>query len=70
LIHVLRCYVAAEKFQLHDFVIMPNHVHLLIAVTGDGTIEKAMQLIKGDSRIARRKNWGIWERSGRAGFPN
>jgi REP element-mobilizing transposase RayT len=27
--------IATEKFQLHDFVIMPNHVHLLIAVTSD-----------------------------------
>lgn len=46
-IEVLRSYVAAGKFRLHDFVIMPNHVHLLLTV-GDGmTIERAMQFIKG-----------------------
>ena len=47
LIDVLRSLVSEQKFMLHDFVIMPDHVHLLIEVDGDMTIEKAMQLIKG-----------------------
>ena len=47
LIDVLRSYMAAGKFEVHDFVIMPDHVHLLLSVRGDTTIEKAMQLIKG-----------------------
>src|ERR1700677_3561130 len=46
-IDVLRSCVAAGKFKLHDFVVMPNHVHLLIEVNHAMTIEKAMQLIKG-----------------------
>jgi putative transposase len=47
LIDVLRSYMAAGKFSVQDFVIMPDHVHLLLSVRGDATIEKAMQLIKG-----------------------
>jgi putative transposase len=47
LIDVLRSYMAAGKFKVHDFVVMPDHVHLLLSVRGDTTIEKAMQLIKG-----------------------
>jgi putative transposase len=47
LIDVLRSNVAAGKFQLHDFVIMPDHLHLLMTLPGDIAIEKAMQLIKG-----------------------
>jgi putative transposase len=47
LIDVLRSYMAAGKFSVQDFVIMPDHVHLLLGVRGDMTIEKAMQLIKG-----------------------
>jgi putative transposase len=43
----MRSYVAERKFQLHDFVLMPDHVHLLITVDHEVTIEKAMQLIKG-----------------------
>ena len=46
LIDVLRSLVAEHRFKLHDFVVMPDHVHLLIEVTNDMTIEKAMQLIK------------------------
>jgi putative transposase len=47
LIEVLRSYVAARKFRLHDFVVMPDHLHLLVAIENNMTIEKAMQLIKG-----------------------
>jgi putative transposase len=47
LIDVLRSLVMERKFKLHDFVIMPDHVQLLIEVVGVITIEKAMQLIKG-----------------------
>jgi len=47
LIDVLRSYMAAGKFGVRDFVIMPDHVHLLLSVRGNTTIEKAMQLIKG-----------------------
>src|SRR5881409_3486122 len=47
LIDVLRSLVAEKEFEIHDFVVMPDHVHLLLTV-GDGmTVEKAMQLIKG-----------------------
>jgi putative transposase len=34
-IEVLRSYVAAGKFKVHDFVVMPNHVHLLMTVEED-----------------------------------
>ncbi len=47
LIDVLRSLVAEHCFKLHDFVIMPDHVHLLLTVSDAMTIEKAMQLIKG-----------------------
>jgi putative transposase len=47
LISVLRSLVAEHKFELHDFVVMPNHLHLLLTVHDQMTIEKAMQLIKG-----------------------
>ena len=44
---MLRSNVATGKFQLHDFVIMPDHLHLLMTIPGNLTIEKAMQLVKG-----------------------
>ena len=44
-IDVLRSNVAARRFQVHDFVAMPNHVHLLLTVGSDMTVERAMQFI-------------------------
>src|ERR1039458_10306369 len=35
MIDVLRSCVAAREFRLHDFVVMPDHLHLLVTV-GDG----------------------------------
>lgn len=35
------------RFQLHAFVVMPDHVHLLITPASDITLERAMQFIKG-----------------------
>jgi putative transposase len=66
LIEVLRSNVAAGNFQLHDFVIMPDHLHLLVTLPSTMTIEKAMQLIKGGFSYRLRKEWGfqgeVWQR--------
>ena len=66
LIDVLRSNVTAGKFELHDFMIMPNHLHLLMTLPGDMTIEKAMQLIKGGFSYRLRKEFGyqgeVWQR--------
>ena len=66
LIDVLRSYVAGRKFQLHDFVVMPDHVHLLITVGGAMTIERAMQFVKGGFSFRLRKESGylgeVWQR--------
>jgi REP element-mobilizing transposase RayT len=58
LIDVLRSYVAAGKFELHDFVVMPNHVHLLITVSGDSTVERVMQSSR--ARLFLSIEEGIW----------
>jgi putative transposase len=66
LIEVLRSNMAAGKFKLHDFVIMPDHLHLLVALPCTMTIEKAMQLIKGGFSYRLRKECGfqgeVWQR--------
>jgi putative transposase len=66
MIDVLRSYVTSGKFRVHDFVIMPDHVHVLITVAGDMTIEKAMQFIKGGFSFRLKKDTGylgeIWQR--------
>jgi putative transposase len=47
LIRVLYEYRGQGKFQLHEFVVMPDHFHTLITVGSGLTIERAVQFIKG-----------------------
>jgi putative transposase len=60
--------VAAGKFKLHDFVVMPNNVHLLIEVNHAMTIEKAMQLIKGRFSFCLKKECGYGGEVRQPGF--
>ena len=66
LIDVMRSLVAEGHFQLHDFVVMPDHLHLLVTVGEGMTIEKAMQLIKGrfSHRLAHEYDHKgeVWQR--------
>jgi putative transposase len=65
-IEVLRSYVAAKKFKVHDFVVMPDHVHLLLTVGPGMTIERAMQYVKGGFSYRLKKETGyageVWQR--------
>jgi len=36
-------------YLLHEFVVMPNHLHLLLTPSDETSLEKAIQLIKGGS---------------------
>jgi putative transposase len=64
---VQRILACREKgaYQLHEFVVMPNHFHLLMTPGETTTLEKAVQLIKGGSSHqihARRGNrMEIWQ---------
>lgn len=54
---------AQTEYELHAYVIMPDHLHLLI--TPSNTIEKSIQMIKGgfSFRAKREFAWkgGIWQ---------
>ena len=54
------------RMTVHDFVIMPDHVHILMTVPGEVSLEKAMQLIKGGFSFRAPKELGyqgeIWQR--------
>jgi putative transposase len=49
LIECMLHYRNQGAYRLHEFVVMPNHLHLIITPAEDTTLEKAMQLIKGGS---------------------
>ncbi|MFQ5663041.1 MAG: transposase [Terriglobia bacterium] len=42
-------------YKLHAFVIMPEHFHALLTPSGDTTLEKSMQMIKGGAAYKIRK---------------
>ena len=52
-------------YQLHEFVVMPNHFHLVMTPGATTTLEKAMQLIKGGSsheiHAQRGNKMEIWQ---------
>jgi putative transposase len=60
-------YRDAGEFLVHEFIVMPNHIHLLLSVDDDHAIGRAMQLIKGGFshalREAGRKSVAVWQPS-------
>jgi putative transposase len=65
-VDVLYWYRHEGAYALHEFVVMPDHFHLLISVPPGMTIERAVQLIKGgfSYRAARDRSFRgeIWQR--------
>jgi len=65
-VDVLRSQAAAGRLNVHDFVVMPDHVHLLITVASDMPVEKAVQVIKGNFSYRLKKKLGyageVWQR--------
>jgi REP-associated tyrosine transposase len=57
LIDVLYRYREQHKYLLHEFVVMPNHFHLL--VTPGQTLERALQLVKGGFSFRAKRGIGI-----------
>jgi putative transposase len=64
-VDVLLHYRAQGKYMLHEFVVMPDHFHLLI--TPRESLERTMQLIKGGFSFRAKKELGfmheIWQPS-------
>jgi putative transposase len=66
LLSTLFDYRTAGRFALHEFVIMPDHVHLLLTPAAAISLERTMQLIKGGFSYRVRKmrpNLMVWEKS-------
>ena len=66
-INVLFNYQKQGKYHLHEFVIMPNHFHLLITPISPVTLEKAVQFIKGNFSYRAKRELAfageIWQTS-------
>ena len=66
LINVVYHYRRQGKYRLHEFVIMPDHIHVLITVGAEMTVEKAVQLIKGGFAFRAGRELGfrapVWQK--------
>lgn len=58
-IEVLYSYRERGKYRLHEFVVMPNHFHVLLTVGPELSIEKAVQFIKGGFAFQAGKAFGF-----------
>jgi len=56
---VLYEYRAQGKFRLHEFVVMPDHFHILLTVGSEISLERAVQFIKGGFSFRAGKDFGI-----------
>ncbi len=65
LIRTILHYRERKAFLLHEFVVMPNHLRILLTPFANTTLEKAIQLIKGGSSHAIHGDTGrkmfIWQ---------
>ena len=58
-------YRGRGDYLLHEFVVMPNHLHLILTPTNSISLEKAIQLIKGGASYeihrVRANKMQIWQ---------
>lgn len=65
-IEVLYHYRNEHKYLLHDFVVMPDHFHVLFTVQREMSVERAVQFIKGGFAFRAGRELGFkapfWQR--------
>lgn len=66
LLDVIRENRSKQRLQVHEFVFMPDHVHLILTPAPLVSLEKAMQFIKGGFSYRAKKemnfNFEIWQK--------
>jgi len=63
LLDTLAHYRDAGKYLLHEFVIMPDHLHALITPSEEISLERAMQFIKGGFSFRLKARGPVWQES-------
>ena len=63
LINVLSENRQKDRFLLHAFVLMPDHIHLILTPDPEISLEKAIQYIKGGFSFRLKSKLDVWERS-------
>ncbi len=65
-VQILYDYRAQGRFRLHEFVVMPDHFHVLLTVDCTLAVERAVQFIKGGSGFRAGRELGfmapVWQK--------
>ncbi|SFS10338.1 putative transposase [Granulicella pectinivorans] len=51
------------RLHLHAFVVMPDHIHLLLTPSPEISLEKSMQFIKGGFSFLLKSKLDIWQKT-------
>jgi len=60
LIDVMQRHRTQSRFALHAFVVMPDHIHLILTPSPSVSLEKAMQFIKGGFSFDLKRKLDVW----------
>ncbi len=65
LVEVLLGYREQGKYLLHEFVVMPDHIHLLLTPAPETALERAIQFVKGgySYRLRKVEKIQVWQES-------
>ena len=63
LVETLAHYRDERRFLLHEFVIMPDHIHALLTPAPEISLERAMQFIKAGFSFRMKERGSIWQAS-------
>ena len=65
MVATFRKYRDAGEFELHEYVVMPNHIHLLLSLNDHQRLSRVIQLIKGGFSHSLREHGivfrAVWE---------
>ena len=51
------------RYAIHAYVVMPDHIHLLLTPAHDVSLEKAVQFIKGGFSFRLKSKTRVWQES-------
>ena len=57
MLSVLQMQREVGRMQVHAFVLMPDHVHLLLTPAPEVSLEKSVQFVKGGFSFCSRASW-------------
>ncbi len=62
MVDTLEGYREKGSFALHAFVVMPDHVHVLLTPAPEVSFEKTIQFMKGGFSFRLKSKFDVWER--------